>query len=224
MGTPSWLYYHFGVLMFAVVAYCAVLLIVSIATKRPAGRDIDIAHILMGTAMAGMFVPAWAFGPSWMWELIFGALLVWFIARAILSLQRFGTHVPHTSIHALMAGAMLLMYWFPMPASSGDSMGMMGGMGGHAPAHLDAGIGYLLAMIFFGSAIFTLAARGRGRSHHDDVQPVITTATTAAPSFGDTLTVTDVVQEAEVGSLPWLEDLSHVVMCIAMGFMLILMV
>ena len=79
-------------------------------------------------------------------------------------------------------------------------------------------------MIFFGSAIFTLAARGRGRSHHDDVQPVITTATTAAPSFGDTLTVTDVVQEAEVGSLPWLEDLSHVVMCIAMGFMLILMV
>jgi len=113
-----------------------------------------------------------------------------------------------------------------MGTTSGSSMGMSGGMmtGGHAPAHLDAGIGYLLAMIFFGSAVFTLAARGRGRSHHDDIKPVTLTATTPAPSTGDTLTVIDVIQEAEVGSLPWLEDLSHVVMCIAMGFMLILMV
>lgn len=226
IGTPSWLSYLFGVLMLLVAASCATLFVVSLVTKRSAGRDVDVAHVVMGTAMAGMFVPAWAFGPNWLWELAFAILLVWFVARAILSLQRLGPHVPHTSIHALMVGAMLLMFWFPMATTSDSSMGMSGGMmgGGHSAAHLDAGIGYLLAMIFFGSAIFTLAAKGRGRSHHDDMQPVVTTATTAPPNSSGTLTVVDALEQAEVGSLPWLEDLSHVVMCIAMGFMLILMV
>ena len=94
MGIPSWLYYLFGVLMLAVAAYCLVLLVLSLTSRRSGGRDVDISHVTMGLAMAGMFVPAWAFGASGMWQLIFGALLVWFVVQSILSLQRFGAHLP----------------------------------------------------------------------------------------------------------------------------------
>ena len=66
--TPSWLYYLFAVAMLAVAAYCLVLLAVSVATRRTAGWDVDIAHIFMGVSMAGMFVADWAFGPSAIWN------------------------------------------------------------------------------------------------------------------------------------------------------------
>ena len=60
MGPPAWLYYLFGVLMLAVAAYGVLLFALSLASHRRAGRDIDVPHALMGVAMAGMFVPAWA--------------------------------------------------------------------------------------------------------------------------------------------------------------------
>ena len=137
MGTPSWLYYLFGVMMLAVAGYCLVLLVFSVRDGT-IGRDVDIAHIAMGVSMAGMFVARWAFGPSAVWELIFGALLIWFIVRSVQSIQRFGLHKPHEAIHAAMSFAMLLMYWYPMGSTSG-AMGMSMSMatGG---AKLDPGL------------------------------------------------------------------------------------
>ena len=118
MSTPSWLYYLFGVLMLAVAAYCLTLLVLSVATNRPAGRDVEISHIFMGVAMAGMFVGQWAFGRSAVWEIIFGALLIWFLVESIQSVRTYGLHLPHALIHAVMNFAMLLMYWFPMGSST----------------------------------------------------------------------------------------------------------
>ena len=69
--------------------------------------------------MAGMFVGRWAFGPSAVWEIIFGALLIWFLVESIQSVRTYGLHLPHALIHAVMSFAMLLMYWFPMGASVG---------------------------------------------------------------------------------------------------------
>lgn len=227
MGTPTWLYYLFGVLMLAVAAYCVVLLLVSLSSKRPDGRDVDISHALMGIAMAGMFVPAWAFGPNGVWELIFAILMVWFIVRSIQSVQRFGLHIPHAVIHAVMSFAMLLMYWFPLASSSGSSGMSMGMSGSGSSAHLDPGLGYLLVLIFFGSAIFTLASPNKGASHHGTHLPAL--AISGASGSGAP-TSHDTSEAVPAGSLeariarPWLEDLSHVVMCIGMGFILILMV
>ncbi len=226
MGTPSWLYYLFGVLMLAVAAYCLVLLALSFTSRRSAGRDVDISHVTMGLAMAGMFVPAWAFGASGMWQLVFGALLVWFVVQSILSIQRFGAHVPHAAIHAVMSFAMLTMYWYPMGSSAGSgSMSMsMGGSGG---AHLDAGLGLLLAMLLFGSAIFTLASPIKGASHHGSHLPAY--AVSGAGGSGSPPDPQDGVEGIGAGlesavAIPWLEDLTHVVMCVGMGFMLILII
>jgi len=224
MGTPTWLYYLFGVLMLASAGYGFVLLLLSLASRRTAGRDVDVSHIFMGVAMAGMFVPEWAFGAHGIWELVFGILMVWFAVESIQSVQRFGLHVPHALVHAGMSFAMLLMYWFPMASSSSSvSMSMSGSSGG---PHLDSGLAALLALAFFGSAIFTLASPNKGASHHGSHFLVYATS---GPSGSDTPVSPHGGQPGPAGTLesaialPWLEDLSHVVMVIGMGFMLILL-
>ena len=227
MGTPSWLYYIFGTLMLAVAAYSLTLLVFSVTGRHQSGRDVDIAHIAMGLSMAGMFVAKWAFGPSAIWELIFGVLLVWFAVRSIQSMQRFGLHKPHEAIHAAMSFAMLMMYVYPMGSSSGASaMSMSMSSGG---AKLDPGLGFVLAVMFFGSAIFTLASPVKGVSHHGShAFAYASSGALGATGSGNTESGTT-RRDPPAGSLeavvttPWLEDASHVVMCVAMGFMLILM-
>jgi hypothetical protein len=223
MATPSWLYYLFGVLMLAVAAYCLSLLVLSVATNRPAGRDVEISHIFMGVAMAGMFVGQWAFGRSAIWEIIFGALMVWFIVQSIQSVRQYGLHLPHALIHAVMNFAMLLMYWFPMGGSSASgSMSMSASSGG---AKLDPGLALLVALILFASAVFTLASPNKGASHFGSHAPswaIAGAVDSGADDHGEggsaaALRVEDVV------ATPWLVDISHVVMCVSMGFMLLLM-
>ena len=221
MSTPSWLYYLFGGLMLAVAAYCATLLILSVATNRPAGRDVEISHIFMGVAMAGMFVGQWAFGRSAVWELIFGALLVWFVVQSTQSVRQWGLHLPHALIHAVMSFAMLLMYWFPMGATSGAmSMSATG-------PKLDPGLAFGLAFILFASAVFTLASPNKGASHFGCHAPAwaIAGAVDAEADGGQGTSGSLVALSVEeVVATPWLVDASHVVMCIGMGFMLLLMI
>jgi hypothetical protein len=227
MGTPAWLYYLFGALMLAVAAYCLVLLVLSVTARRPAGRDVDVSHTLMGVTMAGMFVPAWAFGPGGVWELVFFVLMVWFVVRSIQSIQQFGLHVPHALVHAVMSFAMILMYWFPVALVSGSGSMARSMSGRPNGAHLDAGLGLLLALSFLGSAIFTLASPNKGASHHGTHLTAYVmsgaggTGTLVSPHDGPDRATGAV--EARIAT-PWLEDLSHVVMCIGMAFMLILMV
>lgn len=226
MGTPSWLYYLFAVAMLAVAAYGACLLAISFRLHDPAGRDIDIAHLFMGVAMAGMFVAHWAFWPSGFWELVFFLLMIWFLFRSAQSIQRWGLHVPHEAIHSAMSFAMLMMYWFPM-SSSPTAMSMSMTSSSHGV--LDPGIGFLLAFLFFGSAIFTLASPIKGVSHHGSHARARTRTLVAVGAGGETADDgAEVFQHATSGPLavitsPKLEDLSHVVMCVGMGFMLILM-
>ena len=229
MGTPSWLYYLFALLMLAVAGYSVALLFFSVTGRHHSGRDVDIAHIFMGVSMAGMFVARWAFGPSAVWELIFGALMIWFVVRSVASVQRFGLHKPHEAIHAVMSFAMLLMYLFPVGATSrvSGAMSMSTATGG---ARLDPGLGFALAVTFFASAVFTLASPVKGVSHHGShvvayatrVAVGVTGSEAARSGIGQLDSPQARGLEAMV-TTPWLEDGSHVVMCFAMGFMLILM-
>ncbi len=227
MGTPAWLYYLFALLMLAVAGYAVTLLVFSVTGRHHSGRDVDIAHICMGLSMAGMFVAKWAFGPSAGWELVFAALLIWFVVRSVKSIQRFGLHKPHEAIHAVMSFAMLLMYLYPIGSSSRVSMSMSMASGG---AKLDPGVGFLLAVIFFGSAVFTLASPVKGVSHHGShAFAYAPKVAVGAMASGDAQSGSPQHDPPHVGELeavvttPWLEDASHVVMCFAMGFMLILM-
>lgn len=226
MGPPSWLYYLFALAMLSVAAYSLSLFVLSLRLRDPAGRDVDIAHLSMGMAMAGMFVPHWAFWPSWFWIAVFFILMVWFVARSAQSIQRFGLHVPHETVHGVMSFSMLLMYWFPATAASGSmSMSM-------SSAHgiLDPGVGLLLALSLLGSAVFTLASPNKGASHHGTHAAVRARVYAMAGNgaSGNGTEPVDNVQPAPPGLAaalvsPRLEDLSHVVMCVGMAFMLVLM-
>jgi hypothetical protein len=223
MSTPSWLYYLFGVVMLAIAAYCFTLLVLSVATHRPSGRDVEISHIFMGVSMAGMFVGRWAFGRSAVWEIIFGALLVWFLVEGIQSVRTYGLHLPHALIHAVMSFAMLLMYWFPMGATSGAMSMSTSGTG----SRLDPGVGFVVAFVLFASAIFTLASPNKGASHFGSHAPTYALAGSTSEDRSDAETEAGaeaVLVLDDVVATPWLVDVSHVVMCIAMGFMLLLMI
>jgi hypothetical protein len=221
--TPSWLYYLFAVAMLVIAAYGLVLLVVAVATRRTPGWDVDVAHIFMGVSMASMFVAAWAFGPSAMWELIFSVLLVWFLVQSAQSLIAFGIHLTHYLIHAAMSFAMLLMYVFPAGASSrAISMAMASSSG----ARLDPGLSFLLAFVFFASAIFTLASPHKGASHHGThlrAYAMSGPGGAAMQTLEGSASISTGRGVVGLITTPWLEDLSHVVMSIGMGFLLILM-
>ncbi len=222
LPAPSWMYYSLGVLMFVVATYGGTLLLLSLWRNRSAGRDVEASHVAMGLAMAGMFVPAWAFGSGTAWILVFITLLVWFFVRSVQSIERFGLHVPHTAIHAVMSFVMLLMYWFPMASGSG-SMDRSMSMGSSSPSHgVDPALAFLLAFVLFGSAIFTIASPNKGATHYGthDPNPLSSTAMAEAGPQGEKHLPTP----AELLETPSLLDSSHVVMSAAMGLMLILMI
>ena len=223
MSTPSWLYYLFGAVMLIVAAYCLALLILSLAAHRTVGRDVEVSHIFMGVAMAGMFVGQWAFGPRAMWEIIFGALLVWFLVESVQSVVRYGLHLPHALIHAVMNFAMLLMYRFPMVPSA-RVMAMSSSSTG---ARLDPGLALLVASVLFASAIFTLASPNKGASHFGSHAPAYAVAVAPGSPAGPVQPVRGSGPAAALDGIvatPWLVDVSHVVMCVAMGFTLLLMI
>jgi hypothetical protein len=91
---------------------------------------------------------------------------------------------------------------------------------------LDAGLGFVVAFTLFASAVFTLASPNKGASHFGSHAPAWALASTAGAAVdggtGDG-SPTPVLKVEGVVATPWLVDLSHVAMCIAMGFMLLLM-
>jgi hypothetical protein len=54
---PSWLVGLLAAVMIATAVYCASRLAAAWRRRRPTGYDVDVAHVLMGAAMAGMLVP-----------------------------------------------------------------------------------------------------------------------------------------------------------------------
>jgi hypothetical protein len=51
---------------------------------------VDLTHILMGSAMAGMLVPGLGFAPAGLWRATFAAAGCWFAAQAVRGLTRGG--------------------------------------------------------------------------------------------------------------------------------------
>ncbi len=220
VGTPSGLYYLFAALMLAVALYGLALLVVSAVERHAGGRDVELSHVAMGVAMSGMFIPGWSFGPNVLWELVFAALLVWFVVRTVQSVQAWGLHVPHTAIHALMSFGMLLMYWFPL----GSTSGAMAMSTSAASGRMDPGLAFLIALVLFGSAIFTIASPNKGATHFGTHCGPRATVAASDGRGGVVVAPAATTRLTGIIATPSLLDASHVVMCAGMGLMLILMI
>ena len=130
--TPSWILDILAAVMLLVAATSAGRLVAARPWAGPAGdTDIDVAHLLMGIAMAGMLVASLSTLPNDVWDVIFALLTGWFGWRVYRESRGEGArvladgcHMPHL-VHS---AAMLYMFVaISAPAAAGGGMSGMGG-------------------------------------------------------------------------------------------------
>lgn len=144
--------------MLATAAYCAARLAAARAWNRTTHYDVDVGHVLMGVAMAGMLVPSLRTLPTGVWEVVFGSLTAWFAAQVVRFVLLHGVrgwdedhlhHASHYVTHLAMAAAMLYMFVVrtPLPAMS------MSGSAGTSSATA-SGLPLVLAFVLLVAAVW----------------------------------------------------------------------
>ena len=191
-----WLAGSFALVMLAIAGYCVGRLVVARRTGRPSARDVDVVHVGMGVAMAGMLVPSVnpLAGHTWQlgWTIFFGLAVCWFGARLFIALAEGGKAGPAPA-HLISSGVMLYMMWPGSAAMSSMSMPGMA-MGGSVSTPVLT----LLLLGLLGG--FAVLATDRV------LRPVAAVAGgTSAPLA------------------PRLADCCHIAMSVTMGYMLLLM-
>jgi Domain of unknown function (DUF5134) len=140
MSTPGWIPEILAAIMLLVAEVSAGQLVMARAWTRRDGTDASIAvsHVLIGIAMAGIFVPGLVTLPNAGWEAVFAVMTAWFAwclwresrghGAAAVARGRYAPHLVHSAavlyIFAALAG--------PSTAGSGTSMSGMGAMPGMA--------------------------------------------------------------------------------------------
>ncbi len=138
--TPAWILDILAAVMLVVAAVSAARLTVTRSLRPgPSGPDIDVAHLLMAIAMAGMLVASLSTLSDTAWEVIFGLLTAWFAVRTVLDARANGAAAlagGHCAPHLVHSAAMLYMFLATtMPGGGAGGMAGMGGMsGGTGPA------------------------------------------------------------------------------------------
>jgi hypothetical protein len=199
--SPTWLGYLAALAMLTLAVYCAGRLCLARRLGRSNNYDDNGAHVLMGVAMAGMFVPGWNVVPTRAGEIVFGAVALYFVARRVrLGGTAGGACRSHTLMHAVMGGSMVYMYWL-LSRTAEAGQGMMAGPPSGAG---DPSVTLLLAAVLFASAVF-------------EVDGVVRLA-------GLSLSLPEGGSVGRPFLAPRLESTCHVAMCLAMGLMLVLMV
>jgi hypothetical protein len=179
-----WLAGAFAIVMLGIAAYSVGRLITAHRTGRRTERDVDLVHVGMGVAMAGMLVPsvnpfagyAWNLG----WTLFFGFAVCWFGTRLFGALVDGGPTGPAPA-HLISSGVMLYMMWPGSTASMsmpGMSMGvddsavrpvltliLLGLMGGFAVLAADRVLHPVVAADGCGGGSAPLAPRMAGCCH-----------------------------------------------------------
>jgi hypothetical protein len=121
VSSPSWLGYLLAAIMIVTAVYCVSRLAAAGLRGRPTEPDVDIVHVLMGAAMAGMLAPRLSSLPHGVWEAIFGAAVAWFGWQAIRA-YRVGGRAAHYMPHVLASGAMVYMFLAVPPARTGPAL------------------------------------------------------------------------------------------------------
>ncbi|HEY7146382.1 MAG TPA: DUF5134 domain-containing protein [Streptosporangiaceae bacterium] len=174
---PSWILDIFAAVMLVVAAASAARLVAARpwqhVTRPAALADIDVAHLLMAIAMAGMLVPSLRTLPDGAWEVVFAVMTAWFAYRVIRDAQVSGVRAlagGHCAPHLVHAGAMLYMFVAlsaPVEHGSGGMGGMAGaGMSGMGTLSLPF-LALLFALVLVGYTIWDLdQLSGPGTSGH----------------------------------------------------------
>jgi hypothetical protein len=175
MTIPAWILDVFAAIMLTVAAASAARL----AARRPwqrrrgtAAADIDVAHLLMGIAMAGTLTTSLRTLPDGAWAAVFGVLTAWFgyqVARdarvegvRALSGARCAPHLVHSA-------AMLYMFTaVAAPAAAGAS-----GMGGAGMQTLNLPVlALIFAFLLIGYCVWDLdQLSGPGVTGHYSIAP-----------------------------------------------------
>ena len=132
MSSSSWLGYVLAASMIVTAIYCVSRLAVAGLRGRPTEPAVDIVHVLMGVAMAGMLVPRLSTLPDGAWEATFGAAVAWFGWHAVRAYRAGGTggRPAHQLPHLLASGAMLYMFLAVTPARTGPPVTAIAMAGG----------------------------------------------------------------------------------------------
>jgi len=151
--TPAWLLDIFAAVMLGVAAVSAARLVAA----RPGGggrgtalADIDVAHLLMAIAMAGMLASSLRTLPDGVWEVIFGVLTAWFGYRVVRDSRVSGTRAlagGHCAPHLIHAASMLYMFCAVTPPSAHAPDGTSG-MAGRGSGSMATLAFPLLAFVF----------------------------------------------------------------------------
>ena len=159
--TPAWILDIFAAIMLVVAAVSAARLVAARPWQRGAVvTDTDIAHLLMGIAMAGMLAPGLATLPNDSWAAVFGVLTAWFGYRVMRDYRASGARAlaaGHCAPHLVHSASMIYMFLaVTAPAAgSGSGMGGMGAMSG-MPALRVPTLAFVFALILAGYVIWDL--------------------------------------------------------------------
>ena len=173
--TPSWILDIFAAIMLVVAAVSAGRLVVAQPWRQGAQRaalaDIDVAHLLMAIAMAGMLTASLQTLPNGAWEVIFGVLTAWFAYRVARDVQVSGVRAlagGHCAPHLIHAAAMLYMFLaLAAPAAHGSGMSGMGGAAGTMGTLSLPFLAFIFALLLIGYSIWDLdQLSGPGTSGH----------------------------------------------------------
>jgi Domain of unknown function (DUF5134) len=158
---PAWILDVFTALMLLVAAVSAARLVA--ARRQQTGTataDIDVAHLLMGIAMAGTLTAALTTLPDTAWEVIFGLTTAWFAWRVWRDASANGVRAlagGHCAPHLVHSGAMLYMFLAAAAPAAGSGMGGMGGAAGTAMRTLGyPTLAFVFALILAGYAVWDL--------------------------------------------------------------------
>ncbi len=235
MTNPGWLNDLFAGVMVAVAVYSAGRLVAARAWSRPTHEDVDLAHILMGTAMAGMLVSDLNPIPSGLWEVVFSVLAAWFVWRCYQFVKDPSTGLAHDKhvhrlsrrlIHLVMSMAMLYMYLAAVPTEVGSGGSMAMGAATGATTNF-----VLLPLIFiaslFASAIWELDRIGElstSRIAQGQRHAFASVGGGSVTASQDSGTTDEGVEETSARWIaPRIEGACHIAMCVTMGYMLVLM-
>ena len=229
LSEPAWLLDLLAAVMLVVAAYCVARLAVARRLHRALRYDVNAARAAEGAAMAGMLAPALTVLPDAAWEVVFAGLAAFFAWRSVSFIARHGlTHtssdhahgVSHYATHLVMSCAMLYMYFAGVAVTSTQVTGMSMGP---APGTADfVALPLVFIVVLAASAVWHLDALSRFAR----VRVAAPAPGGAATSGGAATAVVSTTGDASTGGqwlAPRLEMGTHIALCVAMAFMLVLM-
>jgi Domain of unknown function (DUF5134) len=158
--TPAWILNIFAALMLVVAAISAARLVEARPWQRgSAFFDTDVAHLLMGIAMAGMLASSLTTLSNGAWVGIFAVLTAWFAVRVVVDTRANGIRAlagGHCAPHLVHSAAMVYMFAaLAAPAAGGAGMSGMGGASGMQALRYPT-LAFVFALILIGYSIWDI--------------------------------------------------------------------